>query len=57
MFNLAFNILCVIIIIVVILTIRAIVPRYKTDVLINIIWKIALPFFLIDILIILTFLI
>lgn len=36
--------------IIIVLTIRGITPRYKTDVLITIIWKILLPIVLLDLL-------
>lgn len=39
--------------ILLILTIRGITPRYKTDVLITIIWKIMLPVLLCDLFVIL----
>lgn len=43
--------------IIIILTIRGIVPRYKTDVLIGVIWKILLPVALVDLIIILIYII
>lgn len=48
------NILGIWIFILLILTIRGITPRYKTDVLITVIWKILLPLTLIDLFIIIV---
>lgn len=50
------QILLVWLIILVVLTIRAILPRYKTDALITIIWKYLLPVLLIDLLFLLIYL-
>lgn len=49
--NLIQQLLGIWLIILILLTVRGITPRYKTDVLITIIWKILLPVTLCDLLI------